>query len=161
MNCETLTKMLPEIIKAAASKPSQDWDAYHFDDGHQVMDRMSYDVGDEYQVQINRIWKSEKPHIHGCHMMSLILKNGYGWFFLQKGASKASYLWSSPGSIITMEPDDAHWIPELKAPSLSLCVFTKTGDYNKHYKEWPKLTKAEAKVMHEDALCGFFVTGNN
>lgn len=138
---------LIEISRQAASRRLQDWWAYSCDNGTQDLDRLSFYFGDKYEVQINRIRHSKGPHCHGCDMMSLILVNGYGWWLQQYGSQKPIYLFSGRGSLITMQPEDTHWIPETEVPSVSLCVFNKQSDWHKHYCEHSPLCKPEASSL--------------
>lgn len=66
-------------------------------------------MDNRYEVQLNLIKHSEKPHCHKCNMLSLILVNGYRWFLQQINSPKELELFSAPGSIITMGQMIHNW----------------------------------------------------
>ena len=142
-----LMKDLREIVQVASERPLSEWWAYSCDNGTQDLDRLSFYLDSRYEVQINRIHHSKQPHCHGCHLMSVILLGGYEWWLQQHGSTKAIRLFAAPDSVITMEPEDTHWIPSMKEPSVSLCVFDKQSDWHKYYVGQSPLAESDARPL--------------
>lgn len=138
---------LSEILKEVSTKPLEAWHAYACDNGTQNLDRLSFLMDSRYEVQINRIRHSNGKHCHGCNLMSVILLNGYGWWLQQYGSSKPIYLFAAENSVITMQPEDTHWIPEMQVPSVSLCVFDKQSDWHEHYCKYNPLSESESRAL--------------
>lgn len=138
---------LYEILEDAINRPLKDWHAYRCDNGTQNLDRLSFLMDERFEVQINKIRHSKGPHCHGCNLLSVILQEGYEWWLQQYGSTKPIYMFSSPFSIITMNPEDTHWIPNLKTPSVSLCVFDHQSDWHKHYCEVSPLSAQESGLI--------------
>lgn len=144
---EKIVNDIPKIIKETLDKTElSQWYAYHCDNGCQKLDRLSF-MFEEYEIQINSITHSVGAHCHGCYLLSLILDNGYGWFLQQHKSDVPIYQFSSPGSIITLNPNDTHWIPESNNKSLSLCVFTKQSDWHLYYCKHSPLSVENSSAM--------------
>jgi len=143
---------LPEIVTVAAASSPADWYAYHCDNGCQKLDRLSLHMDSRYEVQVNRLFHSSGQHCHKCNMLSLILSQGYLWHLRQHGSQKDITLFAAPHSIITMQPEDTHWIPQSTTPSLSLCVFDKQSDWHHYYCEHSPLAIAVRDSMHAEAV---------
>lgn len=142
---------LSAIVAYVLGSQPVDWWAYHCDNGTQLLDRLSCYWG-SYEVQLNRITHSKQPHCHACDMVSVILDQGYGYYLQQHGASQALPLFVSAGAIVTMRPEDTHWIPEQARPSLSLCVFAKQSEWHLWYTEHSPLEVEAAAAIHRDAV---------
>ncbi len=142
-----LLSALPEILSVSLQRPLSEWWAYSCNNGSQDLDRLSFHLDTRYEVQINRIRHSNGHHCHACNMLSLILLNGYGWWLQQYGASKPIFLFAAEGSLITMEPEDTHWIPPVNPESVSLCVFDKQSDWNQYYCQNTPLPESEAQLL--------------
>lgn len=142
---------LPAIVAHVLATAPGDWWAYHCDNGTQLLDRLSCYWG-TYEVQLNRIVHSEQAHCHACDMCSLVLDQGYGYHLQPYGAEHALRLFAAPGSVITLGPQDTHWIPKQETPSLSLCVFTKQSGWHTHYCEHAPLPADVAAAIYQDAI---------
>lgn len=129
--------MLPdewsEIVSVVKASQLADWHAYECVNDVQSLTRLSRVIG-RHEVQLNWILHSEKPHSHGCDMTSLILMHGYGYWLKQYGCDVARYQFAAPGSLVTMGPQDGHWIPAQRERSLSLCAFSKITDWHERYE---------------------------
>jgi len=123
---------LTEIVEVVKASRLDEWHAYECENDVQSLTRLSRHVG-RFEVQLNRIRHSAGPHCHGCEMTSLVLMVGYGFWLHQHPAEASRYQFAAPGSLITMGPNDTHWIPAQSVPSLSLCVFDHQTDWHLHY----------------------------
>lgn len=149
--CQCILDDLPQIIDHVLGSQPADWWAYHCDNGTQLLDRLSLYWG-RYEVQLNQLTHSEQPHCHACNMVSLILVQGYGWYLQMHESSSPVWLFAAPGSIITMRPDDTHWIPRQAVPSLSLCIFDKQSDWHLWYRSQHALPHPVAEEIHSQAI---------
>lgn len=136
-----------DIVEMVKASSLTDWHAYECENGAQSLSRLTRPFG-RHEVQLNRLRHSEGEHCHECEMVSLILQVGYGYWLRQWPAENWRYQFAAPGSLITMAGNDAHQIPALKTPSLSLCVFDKHADWHLHY---PPLAADAARAMLYDA----------
>lgn len=121
-----------EIVETVKGSRLDDWHAYECENEVQSLTRLARQIG-RHEVQLNRIRHSAGPHCHGCEMTSLVLMVGYGFWLRQYPAEADRYQFAAPGSLITMGPNDTHWIPAQTVPSLSLCAFANQTDWHLHY----------------------------
>lgn len=142
----------PAILQDCVGTTADDWYGYECVNAVQSLTRLSKFWG-TYEVQLNWIKHSEVPHVHNGDMVSLILDQGYGWFLQQFGASQPLYQFAAPGSVVTMGPQDTHWIPESGERSLSLCVFEKASDWHLHYAPLEPEVKRELFDRAQPLLC--------
>ena len=147
----SLLSDLPAIVDHVLASQPADWWAYHCDNGTQLLDRLACYWG-TYEVQLNLLTHSVQAHCHACDMLSLILERGYGYYLQQRGAKQALPLFAAPGSLITMGPEDTHWIPPQTPPSLSLCIFTKQSDWHLWYGEHARLDTDAAEAIWTSAV---------
>lgn len=136
-----------DIVEMVSGSQLSDWHAYQCENGAQSLSRLSRWFG-RFEVQLNRLRHSKGEHCHECEMVSLILQVGYGYWLKQWPAESWRYQFAAPGSLITMAGSDAHQIPAMKVPSLSLCVFDQQSDWHLHY---PPLAAETARTILCDA----------
>lgn len=122
----------------------EDWSGYDYETELQSLTSLTRSM-EEYEVNINLIRHAKGAHCHHpARLLTMILENGYGYWLCQHGSSYETWNFAAPGSIITMEPWDGHRIPELKVPSLSLCIVS-------HHFSWaaqrPAISSERAQVL--------------
>lgn len=144
MNNQTLL----ELVNVAIGLPKDSWWHYYCENGVQELDRLTCHHK-QYELQINEIFHSEKPHIHTVDLTSVILENGYTWFLQQYGSEHALELFAAPGSVVRMGPNDTHWIPRQAKRSISFCIFELQTRWDTYY---PKLVQEEFNRIYDAAI---------
>lgn len=120
--------MLERLEKAISLIPDSritDWTAYSVKNDLTNLDRLRMWLPDGSEFQINRIWHAIAPHFHRSSMISKIIRYGYWWQLNQDGAKERLRLFASPGSIVSLAPNDVHLIEQCSnnRPSISFCLF--------------------------------------
>ena len=121
-----------DIVERVKSSRLDDWHSYQYETERQSLTSLCLQHG-LFDVNINRIRHGKGGHCHACNVVSLVLMGGYGHWLRQAGATAERYQFAAPGSLVILGPEDAHRIPELARPSLSLFVADRHFDWHLHY----------------------------